>query len=138
MSLAVQAYQKCEIDKVTAIRIVASDMITYVCDGDFEYHSAMQKLGVQIYSREDLYKYLLAHQIQEEKAWYWTEMIRRGTLTRKLQQRQISYPDYVQLYLAIGEDMIDLCCHVRFIPTCWDVLESFYRLTELYTDRKLD
>lgn len=89
----------------------------------------MKNFGDNVYSREALYKYLLEHRIKEEKALYWTEIIRKGTLERKLREHKISYHDYAELYLAIGKERIDLFCNAHYMPSCWSVIEKFYRIT---------
>ena len=125
-SQIIEAYEKQEVDKETVIRVLASGMINSGYAS--HYRDVMENFQDNIYSREALYGYLTENQMYEEQALYWTELIRRGTLKRKLQRQEISYSDYTELYLAIGKEKIDLFSHVRYLPSCWSVLEKFYRL----------
>lgn len=127
--LIIEKYKNGHVDKSTVIRVLASGMIASGYEDYSGYYDVMKNLGDNIYSREDLFQYLFAHRMKEEKALYWTEIIRKGTLARKLREHQISYHDYAELYLAIGKERIDLFCQIHYMPTCWSVLEKFYRLT---------
>ena len=125
-SKIIEAYEKQEVDKETVIRVLASVMINSGYAS--HYRDVMENFQDNIYSREALYGYLMENQMYEEQALYWTELIRRGTLKRKLQRQEISYSDYAELYIAIGKEKVDLFSHVRYLPSCWSVLEKFYRL----------
>ena len=133
----IEAYQNQEIDMQTGIKLLASEMISDNCELCSNHLDKMGKFQDIIYSRESLYSYLLKTQMQEEQAIYWTELIRRGTLKRKLQQREISYSDYAELYLAIGKEGIDLFSCVRYLPSWWSILERFHRLKELKNTQKV-
>lgn len=124
----IEAYTNQEADKTTVIKILASVMINSGYAS--HYHDVMENFQDNIYSREALYGYLMEHQMYEEQALYWTELIRRGALKKKLQRQEIAYSDYAELYLAIGKERIDLFSNVKYMPSCWGVLEKFYRLTE--------
>ena len=50
-------------------------------------------------------------------------------MERKLREHKISYHDYAELYLAIGKERIDLFCNAHYMPSCWSVIEKFYRIT---------
>ena len=128
--LIIERYNNHDTAKSTVMNLVASGMIVSGYETPSSYYHAMKNLGDNIYSREALYKYLLAHRIKEEKALYWTEIIRKGTLERKLREHKISYHDYAELYLAIGKERIDLFCSAHYMPSCWSVMEKFYRITE--------
>ena len=128
--LIIERYNNHDTAKPTVMNLVASGMIVSGYETPSSYYHAMKNLGDNIYSREALYKYLLAHRIKEEKALYWTEIIRKGTLERKLREHKISYHDYAELYLAIGKERIDLFCSAHYMPSCWSVMEKFYRITE--------
>ena len=125
----VEAYKSQDVDKKTVIKILASGMINSRYESCSHYYDAMETFQDNIYSREALYDYLMENQMYEEQALYWTELIRRGALKRKLQRHEISYSDYAELYIAIGKERIDLFSNVRYMPSCWSVLEKFYRLT---------
>ena len=128
--LIIDRYKNHDTDKSNVMNVVASGMIVSGYETPSSYYHAMKNFGDNVYSREALYKYLLAHRIKEEKALYWTEIIRKGTLERKLREHKISYHDYAELYLAIGKERIDLFCDVHYMPSCWSVMEKFYRITE--------
>lgn len=133
----IEKYKNHEVDKITVIKVLASGVISTRYTSSLHYYDAMQNFKDNIYSREDLYQYLLKNQMNEEQALYWTDIIRKGTLGRKLRNHAISYSDYGKLYSAIGKERIDLFSNVRYIPSCWDVLEKFYRLTEKNDGRKV-
>ena len=124
----IEAYKNQEVDKPTVIKILASGMINSGYESCSHYHDVMENFQDNIYSREALHGHLLERQMPEEQALYWTELIRRGALKRKLQRQEISYSDYAELYIAIGKERIDLFSNVRYLPSCWSVLEKFYRL----------
>lgn len=124
----IKAYTNQEADKTTVIKILTSGMINSGYESCSRYYDVMENFQDNIYSREALYGYLMESQMHEEQALYWTELIRRGALKRKLQRQEISYYDYAELYLAIGKERIDLFSNVRYLPSCWSVLEKFYRL----------
>lgn len=124
-TLMLNAYKKNELDKQTVIRILASEMI----NSEPGFYDAIENFE-EIHSREALYEYLMEKQMHEEQALYWTELIRRGALKRKLQRHEISYSDYAELYIAIGKERIGMFSHVHYLPSYWSVLEKFYRLTE--------
>ena len=128
--LIIERYNNHDTAKSTVMNLVASGMIVSGYENPSSYYHAMKNFGDNVYSREALYKYLLAHRIKEEKALYWTEIIRKGTLERKLREHKISYHDYAELYLAIGKERIDLFCNAHYMPSCWSVMEKFYRITE--------
>ena len=130
-SRAIDAYKNQEVDKQTVIKILASGMINSGYESCSRYYDAMENFQDNIYSRESLYEYLIENQMHGEQALYWTELIRRGALKRRLQRHEISYADYADLYLAIGKERIDFFSNVRYMPSCWSVLEKFYRLTGL-------
>ena len=127
--LIIERYNNHDTAKSTVMNLVASGMIVSGYENPSSYYHAMKNFGDNVYSREALYKYLLAHRIKEEKALYWTEIIRKGTLERKLREHKISYHDYAELYLAIGKERIDLFCNAHYMPSCWSVMEKFYRIT---------
>lgn len=126
----IEEYTNQEADKTAVIKILASGMINSGYESCLHYYDVMENFQDNIYSREALHGHLLEHQMPEEQALYWTELIHRGALKRKLQRQEISYSDYAELYLAIGKERIDLFSNVRYMPSCWSVLEKFYRLIE--------
>ena len=126
----IEAYKEQEVDKQTVIKLLATGMINSGYESASYYYDAMENFQDNIYSREALYGYLMEQEMDGEQVIYWIELIRKGALKRKLQRQEISYSDYAELYLAIGKERIDLFSNVKYMPSCWGVLEKFYRLTE--------
>ena len=123
---AIKQYICGNMDKHTAIQFIASERIICSCEEEHDYYDRMKEFGDEVFSREALYEYLISCGMDAEKAWYWMEIIRKGTMERKLRHHLISYQDYTDLYLAVGEERMELFCKIHYIHSCWDVLEWFY------------
>ena len=133
----VNAYLKNKISKSRAIKMLAAGYIDGYGKSADSYFEEMEFLGDDIYFREDLWKYLMKNGLQEDRAFFWTEIIRKGTLGWRIEKQRLSYGDYVELYETIGKERIELFCHVKYLPSKWSVMERFYWLTEKDKKKKI-
>ena len=114
-----------EASKDECIKILASAS-TSSCYTYNRYYEIMKSEGLEIYSREDLWEYLCGKGLTKERAYYWTELIRKGKFEYALKNSGLSCKEKREMMQSFNQIMIGLFCEVNFLPCKWNVLEQFY------------
>lgn len=133
----IKMYQCDKVDEETVIKVLASGLIDGFYKPTDSYYEIMEAHGDNIYSREDLYQFFLKKGFREERAYYWTEIIRKGSLGWRIEKHKLSYEDYAELHDTLGLELIKLYCNIQYLPTRWSILERFYWLVELEEKNKI-
>jgi len=134
---AVRKYYHKVITKERLLQIMASSKADGMVQPYEMYGKRMRRFGDNIYSREDLYQYILNINCDEERAAYWTELIRKGRLSWMLEERKLSYEEYAELYDIMGNERIQMYADVKYLPSRWHVLEEFYWVAEQQEESKI-
>lgn len=79
-----------------------------------------------VYTREDLWNELIKLGMCEKRAYFWTELIRKGKLLRMIRNEEITNNELRELSLLVGENRMEHLCQIRYLPTRWGVLEDAY------------
>lgn len=128
----------CRVEnKTDALKLLAASKTVGIHRPYNFYYEIMEESGLNIYTREDLYDHLMSMRLDEESAFYWTEMIGKGKFCRKVEANAIDYGTYIELYETWGKQILDLFTETYFLPSRWNVLEEFYRLSKWENEKKI-
>lgn len=95
-------------------------------DPDLYYKQMITKTD-PIFTREDLWICLRMKGLSEERAYYWSEIIRKGRLKRIIEEDRVSLAEWQEVNGVFGEKFINLLCMVKYLPSKWSVVERFYQ-----------
>lgn len=80
-----------------------------------------------VYTRDDLWSELIKLGMCEERAYFWTELIRKGKLFRMIRNKEFTNNELRELSLLVGENRMEYLCQIKYLPSRWAVLEdAFY------------
>ena len=128
---ALHKYILREMKREEAVKYMATAMIDAWYVDESLYFKEMEKIGANIYSRDDLYERLLSIPIESERALYWTELIRKGRFKRMVNAEKLSEDELDEIYQLLGTELTQLYMTVDYLPSKWSVLEKFFWLTRV-------
>lgn len=79
-----------------------------------------------VYTRDDLWSELIKSGMCEERAYFWTELIRKGKLHRMIQKKEFTNNELKELSLLVGENRMEYLCQIDYLPSRWSVLEDVF------------
>ncbi len=103
--------------------VFAYTQIVFPCEEPDLYYQKMIAQPYPIFTREELWDLLRMKGVSEEKAYYWTEVIRKGKLKRLVKEELLSLSEWEELKEILGEELVELFCKVMYLPSKWHMLE---------------
>ncbi len=103
--------------------VLAYTQIVFPYEKPDVYYQKMIAQPYPIFTREDLWNLLRMKGVFEEKAYYWTEVIRKGKLKRLVEEERLPLPEWKELNEILGEELVELFYLVMRLPSKWNVLE---------------